>query len=216
MMTTPPHRETASVAKPTRRYHHGNLRSALIEAAIPLLEAHGPTALSLREVAKAADVSHAAPYRHFRDKTELLEEIAARGYDRLTQACRSARRRHASDPAAQLVEAGMGYLTFVVEQPRVAHLMFGGSIALDACGASLRTAADTAFTSLLGIVESGIRTGVFKPAPAQESTIAAWSMVHGLTTLVASGMLKGIADNRRQVRRLGRQLAETLLNGMLA
>lgn len=204
------------MAKPPRPYHHGNLRSALIEAAIPMLEAQGPAALSLREVAKAAGVSHAAPYRHFRDKTELLEEIAARGYDRLTQACRSAQRRHANDPARQLIEAGIGYLTFVVEQPRVAHLMFGGSIALDVCGESLRVAAETAFASLVGIVEGGIQIGVFKAASAQESTIAAWSMVHGLATLITSGMLKGIADNRRQVRRLGRQLAATLLNGMLA
>jgi AcrR family transcriptional regulator len=204
------------MARTARQYHHGNLRNALIEAAIPLLEAHGPAALSLREVAKAAGVSHAAPYRHFRDKTELLEEIAASGYARLTQACRSAQRRYAGDPPKQLVEAGIGYLTFVVEQPRVAHLMFGGIIALDACGPTLRQAADTAFGQLVGIVETGIRAGSFKALPAQELTIAAWSMVHGLAALVTSGMLGGLADDRREVRRLGRKLAATLLHGMLA
>ena len=204
------------MARPARQYHHGNLRSALIEAAIPLLEAHGPAALSLREVAKAAGVSHAAPYRHFRDKTELLEEIAVRGYDTLTQACHAAQRRYADDPARQLLEAGIGYLLFVVEQPRVAHLMFGGMIALDTCGAALQQAAETAFKSLVEIVETGVQTGVFKAAPAEELTIAAWSMVHGLATLITSGMLSSVAGNRREVRRLGRELAETLLHGMLA
>lgn len=204
------------MARTARQYHHGNLRNALIEVAIPLLEAHGPATLSLREVAKAAGVSHAAPYRHFRDKTELLEEIAASGYDTLTRACLNAQRRYAGDPAKQLVEAGIGYLMFVVEQPRVAHLMFGGMIALDACSESLRQASELAFQSLVGIVRAGVQAGVFKASPAEELTIAAWSMVHGLATLITSGMLGGIAGNRREVRRLGRQLAETLLHGMLA
>lgn len=204
------------MAKAPRQYHHGNLRSALIAAAIPLLEAHGPADLSLREVAKAAGVSHAAPYRHFRDKTELLEEIAVSGYDTLTQACRSAQRRHAEDPAKQLIEAGIGYLMFVVDNPRVAHLMFGGMIALDSCGAALQQAAETAFKSLVGIVETGVQAGVYKAAPTKELTIAAWSMVHGLATLVTSGMLGSAAGNRREVRRLGRRLAETLLHGMVA
>lgn len=204
------------MAKPARHYHHGNLRAALIDAAVPLLEAHGPAALSLREVAKAAGVSHAAPYRHFRDKTELLEEIAAAGYAKLTRACRTAQRRHADDPARQLVEAGLGYLLLVVEQPRMAHLMFGGMIALDACGETLQNAAETAFSSLVAIVDSGVRAGVFRAAPARELTIAAWSMVHGLATLVTSGLLRSVADNPREVRRLGRRLADILLQGMLA
>ena len=204
------------MAKPTRPYHHGDLRNALITAAVPLLEARGPAALSLREVAKAAGVSHAAPYRHFRDKTALLEEIAVSGYDTLTRACERAQRRYAGDPAKQLVEAGLGYLMFVVEQPRVAHLMFGGMITLDSCGVTLQRAAETSFNSLVAIVDGGVRTGVFKSLPAEELTVAAWSMVHGLATLITSGMLGAVAANRREVRRLGRKLAETLLEGMRA
>lgn len=204
------------MARTPRHYHHGDLRNALIEAAIPLLEAHGPADLSLREVAKAAGVSHAAPYRHFRDKTALLEEIAASGYDTLTKACRTAQRRYAGDPSKQLVEAGLGYLMFVVEQPRVAHLMFGGMIALDSCDETLRQASEQAFESLVGIVASGVQAGIFKSVAPKELTIAAWSMVHGLATLVTSGMLNDVAGNRREVRRLGRQLAEVLLHGMLA
>ncbi len=197
-------------------YHHGNLHSALIEAAIPLLEAHGPAALSLREVAKAAGVSHAAPYRHFRDKTELLEEITARGYDTLTDACQRAQRLYADDSAKQLVEAGVGYLMFVVEQPRVAQLMFGGMIALDSCGETLQRASSTAFSSLVGIVAQGVDRGVFKALPAEQLTVAAWAMVHGLATLISGGMLGAIAGDRRAVRKLGRQLAATLLEGMRA
>lgn len=204
------------MAKPAQPYHHGNLRKALIEAAIPLLEAHGAAALSLREVAKAAGVSHAAPYRHFRDKTALLEEIAVSGYATLSQACLRAQRLYADDSAKQLVEAGVGYLMFVVEQPRVAQLMFGGMIELNACGEALQHAADTAFNSLVGIVAAGVERAVFKAAPAEELTLAAWSMVHGLATLISSGMLGDIVAERRKVRRLGRQLAATLLHGMLA
>jgi AcrR family transcriptional regulator len=94
-------------AKP---YHHGDLRAALIESGTKLLRERGAAALSLREVAKAAGVSHAAPYRHFEDKAQLLAAIAAAGFERLRAAMQKAAADHPEDPRSQLIAAGEAYV----------------------------------------------------------------------------------------------------------
>ena len=86
--------------------HHGNLRQALIEAALPLLAKKGISGLSLREVARVVGVGHAAPYRHFKNKNELIESIAAVGYRKLSRGCELAEKRFPSDPQKQLLDSG--------------------------------------------------------------------------------------------------------------
>ena len=199
--------------KRRRTYHHGNLRETLIAAAMPLLAESGAAGLSLREAAKAAGVSHAAPYRHFRDKTALLEAVAAAGYRRLMQACQQAERRFPRDPRKQLVEAGMAYLALAVENPEIIHLMFGGL--LEECGEELRQASQSAFQSLMKIVENGQEAGLYKKAATRDLTFAAWSMVHGLSMLISSGPLKEVASSKRYIKKLGGVVSEILLSGML-
>jgi AcrR family transcriptional regulator len=194
-------------------YHHGSLRETLITAALTLLAAQGAAGLSLREVASAAGVSHAAPYRHFRDKTALLEAIAAAGYARLMHACQQAEKRFPRDPRRQLVEAGMAYLMLAAENPEIIHLMFGGL--LEKCGDELRQAAQSAFQSLMKIVENGQRSGLYRKAATMDLTLAAWSMVHGLSMLISSGPLKEAASSKRRIRKLGDVVSRTLLTGML-
>lgn len=199
--------------KPRDTYHHGSLRETLITAALTLLAQQGAAGLSLREVAGAAGVSHAAPYRHFRDKTALLEAIAAAGYARLMRACQRAEKRFPRDPRRQLVEAGMAYLMLAAENPEVIHLMFGGL--LENCGEELGQAARDAFQSLMKIVENGQQAGLYRKATTMDLTLAAWSMVHGLSMLISSGPLKEAASGKRRIRKLGDVVSRTLLTGML-
>lgn len=199
--------------KHRRTYHHGSLRETLITAALSLLAEQGTAGLSLREVASAAGVSHAAPYRHFRDKTALLEAIAAAGYARLLQACQQAEKRFPRDPRKQLVEAGMAYLMLAAENPEIIHLMFGGL--LEKCGEELRQAAQNAFQSLMKIVENGQRAGLYRKTAAMDLTLAAWSMVHGLSMLISSGPLQEAASSKRRIRKLGDVVSKILLSGML-
>lgn len=201
--------------KSIKSYHHGNLRRALVEAALPLLAKNGVASLSLRETAKAAGVSHAAPYRHFRDKDALLEAIAAAGYARLMQACQQAERRFPDDPRKQLVEAGMAYLLLSVENPEIIRLMFGGVFALDSCGDELKQAALNAFQSLRQIVQNGQKAGIYRKAETMDLTLASWSMVHGLSMLIVSGPLKDTASSQRRVKKLGTVVSQILLSGML-
>jgi AcrR family transcriptional regulator len=196
-------------------YHHGDLRNSLIAAAELLLAEKGLTALSLREVAKAAGVSNAAPYRHFQDKAALIEALAIEGFKSLQNGCESAQRKFADEPARQLVEAGMAYLFFSLKKPSIVHLMFGGVISLNTCGHELKQAADEAFASLLNIVVDGQRSNIYRNSDPVELTLAAWSAVYGLSLMVASGLLSERASTKAQIKKLGAEVASILLSGML-
>ena len=110
-------------AKP---YHHGDLRRALVEAAERILENEGPSALSLRAVAREAGVSAAAPYHHFKDKNELLAAIAQEGFELLAQAMREGA-AHEEDPRRRLNALGVAYVRFARDNPALYNLMYSTS-----------------------------------------------------------------------------------------
>src|SRR5271156_4459878 len=107
----------AVIVTPSRKrpYHHGDLRPALIEAALSLVEQHGVKGLALSDAAKQAGVSVAAPYRHFKDKEALLAEIAAEGFVMFRDALARAYKTHPKDRVKRLVEMGMAYVDFALE-----------------------------------------------------------------------------------------------------
>ena len=98
-------------------YHHGDLRAALIEAALATIDDTGPRGLTIREVARRAGVSHAAPYRHFTDKNELILAVVERGFELLDRAMEQARKAAGADPLEQFAASGEAYLDFAMEYP---------------------------------------------------------------------------------------------------
>src|SRR5829696_4985088 len=107
----------------SRPYHHGDLRRALVDTARRLLEAEGPSALSLRAVAREAGVSPAAPYHHFKDKGELLNAVAQEGWQLLNASLAKARERAAS-PRERMSELGVAYVSFARENPALYRVMY--------------------------------------------------------------------------------------------
>src|SRR6476469_2011037 len=118
---------------PKRPYHHGNLKPALLQAAVELIAEVGPAAFTLREVARRAGISHNAPYRHFREKDELLAAVATAGFERLTEALeRSAKATRASHPNPALRRfhaSGLGYIRFALHAPEHLLVMFDWPLA---------------------------------------------------------------------------------------
>lgn len=149
-------------------YHHGDLPAALLRAAGRTLEKRGIGALSLRETARRAGVSHNAPYRHFPDREALLAALAAEGFATLGERLRGKPGR----------EMGEAYVRFALEQPQRFRLMFGGGLPL-AKYPQLGTAAKAAYQALVD---------AFKDLPRPElAAAAAWSLVHGLSHLLLDG-----------------------------
>ena len=156
-------------------YHHGDLRSALLASASAILEEQGIAALSIREAARRAGVSHNAPYRHFPDRDALLAALAAEGFVRLEKALDGRAGR----------ELGEAYVRFAREHPQLFRLMFSARVQLSA-DAGLREQAALAF----GGLQQAIASHAGKEAPF--AAIAAWALVHGLSHLLLDQRLRGV------------------------
>src|SRR5215213_1549384 len=124
-----PRASSTAPARPATRYHHGDLRRALIDTALAMVTDEGAWNFTLREVARRAGVSHAAPYNHFEDKSALLAEVAALGYQSLREAMESAAGEQPRSARQPLARVGAAYVRFGVEQPAHYRLMFGAELA---------------------------------------------------------------------------------------
>ena len=164
-----------------RRYHHGNLREALLEAAVRLIAEVGPTGFTLRELARRAGVSHNAPYRHFRDKDELLAAVAAQGFRELTQAMLDATESQ-STGLDRLKRAGLAYVSFALRRPEHFTVMFDAPIA-EANYPECAAAAEEAFRTLVSFVEASQRDRQLPHEDTLPRALAAWSLVHGIAKL---------------------------------
>lgn len=154
-----------------RTYHHGDLRAALLRAAGELLEKQGADAVLLREVARRAGVSHAAPYRHFASRDALLAALATEGFQEFG----------ARVQAAAGLAMGEAYVGFALDRPQLFRLMFGGALRLGSDPALAR-AAEGAYEALVSAFLA--RREVADP---QLAAAAAWSLVHGLSQLLLDG-----------------------------
>jgi AcrR family transcriptional regulator len=123
--------KTMSLATEAKPYHHGDLRRALLESADAILEREGPSALSLRAVAREAGVSPAAPYHHFKDKDELLGAIAHEGFARLKTALVAAAEA-GHDPRSKMTDLGVAYVKFAQSHPALYRVMYDCARAEDA------------------------------------------------------------------------------------
>ncbi len=167
-----------------RAYHHGNLRRALVEAALELLEADGSGAITLRGVATRAGVSHAAPYAHFRDKDALLAAVATEGFRRLL-ACLRASRQATGASELPLARMGSAYVGFARSHPALYALMFRRSPESHSVPDELDDAAEAAWNELRCVIAVQ-----FPEAQVHGATVTAWALVHGLASLLNERLVR--------------------------
>lgn len=180
---------SAKTRAKAKNYHHGDLRSALIDAAMRIVENEGVSGLSLRAVAKDVNVSSAAPYHHFKDKQDLLGAMVAVGLRRFNRALtRSA--KNASSPDERLRDLGVAYVVFATENPNLFELIQSPDFAGDSAPAQLAGERDENFRILFETIsacmpdasESQLRTGC----------AAAWGLVHGIAVLAIDHRLNAV------------------------
>jgi AcrR family transcriptional regulator len=177
------------VASGSRPYHHGNLRPALISAAIGEIEESGPAAMSLRAVARRAGVTHAAATYHFGDRAGLLTAVAAEGYRLLAEALRGAQETRGS-----FLEVGVAYVRFAVTHRAHFEVMYRPEL-YHRDDAELGRARAAAATLLYGTGEITRERMAYG--------VAAWSMVHGLATLWLNGNLPAqLGDDPEEITRV--------------
>jgi len=213
-----PEAQTDSAA-PTRRatrYHHGDLRRALIDTALAMVTEEGAWNFTLREVARRAGVSHAAPYNHFEEKSALLAEVAALGFESLRRTMETAARRHPRSARQAFAGIADAYVRFGVDHPAHYRLMFGAELAEKARYPALQAASDAAFAVLTGVLERGQSSGQVRREAVRDQALAAWSLVHGLTTLFIDQRLSFLGVSTIDAERHARHAGMALFEGLRA
>lgn len=179
------------IALPAQTYHHGDLKTQLIREGLKLLDAEGYDGFTLRKVATRCGVSQTAPYRHFKNKDDLISAITGQALQAFGAQLETAVNAYPGDPRAQLKAMGAAYVHFFAENPETLRLLFLSDI-------SLRTqfAGDNAiqkhyqsFHFLQDVTAEYIRQNPDSRFTHNELMVYSWGLVHGISTLIATGEL---------------------------
>jgi len=198
-------------------YHHGDLREALLAAAEDLLREEGLQGLTLRACARRAGVSHAAPKHHFNDVAELLSEVSARGFNRLTDALKSARENATDDPVERFVAVSRTYVYFARDYQALFRLMFRWD-ALAAEHQALVAAAQRTFAEMTNSItvqrdEPDVSPETLHLRIAdrglQNDVLIGWSHIHGYAQLLIEGQFSGFSAAEGEDAFIERTLRET-------
>ncbi|MBM4782884.1 MAG: TetR/AcrR family transcriptional regulator [Archangiaceae bacterium] len=192
------------------RYHHGNLKDALVLAAERSIAKSGSTDLPLRDVAKLAGVSHAAAYRHFVSKTALLAEVAVRGFASLKEKLLAAV-EVAKAPDARLIELGVAYVTFALESSGSFRVMFDSALKPFTQFPGLAEAAAESLAVFQRVVKEAADAGALRSDDLNGSVTSAWALIHGHAVLLLDDHLAlGVEDAATSARGTMRRLVDGL------
>lgn len=200
----------------TRTYHHGDLRAALVEAALTTTRTRGPAALSLREVTRAVGVSPAAAYRHFSDRAQLLRAVALEIQERMGTSMRRRMRAPREATAAErarrrLRGVGLGYVHFALEEPGWFETAFFGD-ATDRPTDVPITAPPPPFALLTVALDECVEAGLLTDDRRPDAEFACWSAVHGCAELLIHGPLRD-ADAATK-RRITERTVDDIITGI--
>ena len=182
-----------------RRYHHGDLRRALLRSAHRIIQKRGLAFVSLREVARDARVSHSAPAHHFGNKAGLLTAFAAEGFARMADMCGAEVKKSPQTGPDFLEAIGRGYVRFAIENPEHFGVMFREEL-LDASSPEFTKAADRAHDLLMQALRKCVADGYLAGAELEPIAATAWAVAHGLATLWIGGRLQTRSTDKDGVR----------------
>jgi AcrR family transcriptional regulator len=184
-----------------RAFHHGNLRQELLEQAQAELEENGIEALSLRQVAKRAGVSHTAFAHHFGDARGLLTALTTQGFDALGRELAAAQAAAARPKLDPVVAASLAYVEFAQARPQLFTLMFASRLP-DFADMALDASSMAAFSVFIDVIQSARKRSAHRSGGVNVPAMAAWSRVHGLALLLLTGRMRSVLsldpDQRRK------------------
>ena len=195
------------VPRKSGRYHHGDLRRALIEAALALVQEKGPAGVTLREAARRAGVTHAAPYRHFADKEALLAALAEEGFVRLRAEIELAMEGVPSEALLEVL--GVTYVRFARTHPSQFRVMFGAEMGDKRRYAELMRADQAVFDLCCEAIRKMQEVGAMAPGNPARLGLVHWSMLHGVAALVVDGQMERAGVRDEQLDEFARRVART-------
>lgn len=190
----------------------GDTRQLLLKAALSMVEqGTHPAQLSLRQIARQAGLSHAAPYKHFKNREDILVAMAVDGFQSMMEACVNAHRDAPSDPLSRFMAIGVTYLSFAWKNPGIFRVMFDPAITQHE---HVQSAQAAVFSLTVMSIAAAQREALVRPGDPQEVAMVAWSGVHGFATLHLGGLVNwvGLADDDHLA--MARRFTRMVYDGM--
>lgn len=180
-----------------RSYHHKDLKSELIREGLSILDREGYEGVSLRKVAKACNVSQTAPYRHFKNKDELITAIMMEAMQKFNQSLEAAAIKYPDDPTKRLKEMGIAYIRFFSRNPEYLRLLFSGDLfnrmgttrsegCQDICGPENHFKSGHPFATFYRAVENYAAVSENNTMELDELVLYCWGLVHGISVLITN------------------------------
>lgn len=193
-------------------YHHGDLMNALISESLKIIKKEGIDKLSIRYIARKTGVSHAAPYRHFKNSEGLLIAIAVKGFNMLNQDINKAISNYPDDYYSQIIEAGKRYIKFCANNPDLYRIMFGDYIRNKTASPELFQAMDDLFKKWMGIF---CKLKTRKQATREDmmtNLVMVWSMLHGYSSFIIDNNKDKYVGSDEQINLISQKLMNFIVN----
>lgn len=187
---------------PSKKYHHGDLKNALIKAGVGILTKEGVGGLSLRKVAQRAGVSHSAPYAHFPDKQSLIAAISTEGFNQLYAELVAAIAPHVRYPKKQLIEGTRAYVRFAEENTDTFKIMFSGVLEKEKDYPSFVEISSMTFKLVVGVVQACQDAGILPASPPDLMAVSVWGQVHGIVSLALEGQVSHTVLDKHSIEEI--------------
>lgn len=197
-------------------YHHGDLRSALVNAAVKMLETSSQEELSLRELARTVGVSQAAPYRHFKNKEDLFAAINQQGFEIKFNLMKDAIEKHRSDPKEMFFQCGLAYFRMGQKHPQHFKMMMLSPYCPKPEYPELMRISGATFALLKDVIDIVQREKIFGAGDPYHITLQCWALVHGITALHVEGRLDWLGFNDKDTEGFLKNMLEQYLVGAQA
>jgi AcrR family transcriptional regulator len=195
----------------TKRYHHGDLKNALIRAGVEILSSEGVEGLSLRKVAQRAGVSHNAPYSHFPDKQSLIAAISTEGFKQLYEGLDAAISSYPDDPKRQLQEGAWAYVQFAMDNADTFKIMFSGVLEKEKEYPAFVEISHKTFERVVDVVHACQEAGLLRSTSAEIMAVAVWGQIHGIISLMLEGQISHTVLDHFDIREIVRFAIEQTL-----
>ena len=208
-----PKKKSPATSATRDAYHHGDLRRSLLDAALGLVASNGVQGFTLREAARAANVSHNAPYRHFPSRAHLLVELAIEGQGYLLKMLTHSVTR-LTNRRERLVQLGIAYVEFAMARAAHFRIMFSAEVARHRTP-ELTAAQNATFEFFQDELVAGEAAGFIRQGSVQQASLVGWSALHGAAMLILDGVLNDTAvAAQRKPREIAKLVLEVLLDGI--
>jgi len=196
------------------KYHHGDLRSALLDAALAVLTEIGPQGLTIREVARRAGVSHAAPYRHFADRDELILAVVEQGFEKMQQTMQAEKATAPDDPVSQFAASGLAYVAFALQHPAYYRVMFSGDLLSTTGDLTLQHTSRQALQEMVSNIAECQQLGMVRKGDPVMQALTILSTIHGFVSLVNDNRIGHLVNKPFSLESIRDEVLRMIFEGL--